>query len=64
VPPLPDIYPEHAAPIVRNQPDGRKLTMARWGIPSPLFALQGKKTDPGVTNVRNVSFHSAPRTCG
>jgi putative SOS response-associated peptidase YedK len=28
--------------------------MVRWGMPSPAFALQGKKTDPGVTNVRNV----------
>src|SRR3546814_4189731 len=28
--------------------------MARWGMPSPAFALQGRKTDPGVTNVRNV----------
>ena len=28
--------------------------MARWGMPSRLFALQGKKSDPGVTNVRNV----------
>jgi hypothetical protein len=23
-------------------------------MPSPLFALQGKKSDPGITNVRNV----------
>jgi putative SOS response-associated peptidase YedK len=23
-------------------------------MPSPLFALKGKKTDPGVTNIRNV----------
>ena len=52
--PLPGIYPDYSAPIVRNQPDGRELTMARWGMPSPLFALQGKKSDPGVTNVRNV----------
>ena len=28
--------------------------MARWGMPSPVFALKGKKSDPGVTNVRNV----------
>ncbi len=55
MPPLPGIYPDYAAPIVRNQPDGRELTMARWGMPSPLFALQGKKSDLGVTNVRNVS---------
>ena len=42
------------APVVRNQPEGRELTMARWGMPSPLFALKGKKCDPGVTNIRNV----------
>jgi hypothetical protein len=29
------------------KPDGRDLTMARWGMPLPLFALQGKKSDPG-----------------
>ena len=54
LPPLPGIFPDYAAPIVRNQPDGRELTMARWGMPSPVFALKGKKSDPGVTNVRNV----------
>jgi hypothetical protein len=54
MPPLPGIYPNYSAPIVRNQPDGRELTMARWGMPAPLFALKGKKSDPGVTNVRNV----------
>ncbi len=28
--------------------------MARWGMPSPVFALKGKKSDPGITNVRNM----------
>ncbi|MGI4747599.1 MAG: SOS response-associated peptidase [Janthinobacterium lividum] len=55
LPSLPGIYPDYMAPIVRNQPDGRELTMARWGMPSPAFALKGRKSDPGVTNVRNVS---------
>ncbi|WGJ14961.1 SOS response-associated peptidase [Methylocapsa sp. D3K7] len=54
LPPLSGIFPDYAAPIVRNHPDGRELTMARWGMPSPVFALKGKKSDPGVTNVRNV----------
>jgi putative SOS response-associated peptidase YedK len=54
LPPLSGIFPDYAAPIVRNHPDGRELTMARWGMPSPIFALKGKKSDPGVTNVRNV----------
>jgi putative SOS response-associated peptidase YedK len=54
LPPLPGIFPDYAAPIVRNQPHGRELTMARWGMPSRVFALKGKKSDPGITNVRNV----------
>jgi putative SOS response-associated peptidase YedK len=54
LPPLPGIFPDYPAPIVRNHPDGRELAMARWGMPSPAFALEGKKCDPGVTNVRNT----------
>jgi putative SOS response-associated peptidase YedK len=54
MPPLPGIYPDYAAPIVRNQAEGRELTMARWGMPSPASVLVGKKSDSGVTNVRNV----------
>ncbi len=54
LPPLPGIFPDYGAPIVRNGPDGKELVLARWGMPSPVFALKGKKTDPGVTNIRNV----------
>lgn len=49
-----DIYPDYAAPIVRMDGSERVLTTARWGMPSPAFALEGKKTDKGVTNVRNT----------
>jgi putative SOS response-associated peptidase YedK len=55
LPSLPGIFPDYVAPIVRNQPEVRELTMARWGMPSPVFALKGRKSDGGVTNVRNVS---------
>ena len=55
LPPLPGVFPDYPAPIVRHGPDGRELAMARWGMPSPAFVLQGKRTDPGVTNIRNVS---------
>lgn len=54
LPPLPGVFPDYAAPIVRVGPDGRELVTARWGMPSPVFALKGRTTDPGVTNVRNV----------
>src|SRR6195256_5535615 len=40
LPPLPGIFPDYMAPIVRNAPDGsRELTMARWGMPSSQRAL-------------------------
>jgi hypothetical protein len=55
LPMLPGVFPDYSAPIVRTAVDGvRELAMARWGMPSPAFAIAGKKTDPGVTNIRNV----------
>jgi putative SOS response-associated peptidase YedK len=54
LPLLPGIYPDYLAPIVRNQAEGRELTMARWGMPSPVFALKGRNAGSGVTNIRNV----------
>ena len=55
LPPLAGIYPDYRAPIVRSGKDGRELAYARWGMPSPAFALEGRRTDPGVTNVRNAA---------
>jgi putative SOS response-associated peptidase YedK len=54
LPPLPGSLPDYRALIVRNGLEGRELAMARWGMSSLAFALKGKKTDPGVTNVRNM----------
>jgi putative SOS response-associated peptidase YedK len=54
MPPLPAIFPNGRAPIVRAMPeDGRELLMARWGLAAPL--IPGRK--PGnhyLTNVRNT----------
>jgi putative SOS response-associated peptidase YedK len=56
LPPMPGVFPDYAAPIVRNAPDGvRELMTARWGMPSPVSALKGRNSDPGVTNVRNAA---------
>ncbi len=55
LPPMPGVYPDYAAPIVRNADEGRELTMARWGMPTPPKFLEGKKSDPGVTNIRNAT---------
>jgi len=55
LPPMPGIFPDYPAPIVREGTDGRELALARWGMPSPVFALKGRTTDPGVTNIRNTA---------
>jgi putative SOS response-associated peptidase YedK len=50
MPPLPAIFPNSSAPVIRTAPDGaRELLMMRWGFPPP----------PGgkarfLTNVRNT----------
>lgn len=52
----PQLYPDYRAPIVVRGDDGADTAaFARWGMPSPKFALQGRKTDPGVTNIRNTA---------
>jgi putative SOS response-associated peptidase YedK len=50
MPPLPGIFPDYMAPIVRNAPDGvRELMMARWGMPGPpVFG------GAPITNIRNT----------
>ncbi|MGB3624572.1 MAG: SOS response-associated peptidase [Henriciella sp.] len=54
-PPLPGIFPDQEAPVIRNTEDGaRELVRMRWGMPSPAFALKNRKTDGGVTNIRNT----------
>jgi putative SOS response-associated peptidase YedK len=37
--PLPAVFPDYPAPIIRLGAGGRDLVMARWGMPSPQFAL-------------------------
>lgn len=55
LPPMPGVFPDYPAPIVRAPSGTRELAIARWGMPTPVFALKGRTTDPGVTNVRNAA---------
>jgi len=55
LPPMPGIFPDYAAPIVRNEGGERVLSLTRWGIPSPQNVLAASKRDPGVTNIRNTA---------
>jgi len=53
-----EVYPDYSAPILRQAGAGLVLQRARWGLPTPPQFLAGKKTDRGVTNLRNTdSLH-------
>jgi putative SOS response-associated peptidase YedK len=45
--PMPGVFPDYPAPVVRNTDTGRELTMMRWGMPPP-----PKSPWPPVTNIR------------
>src|SRR5918993_3574802 len=50
LPPLPGIFPDQMAPVVRTARDGaRELAMLRWGFPP--VAKPGARP---ITNVRNL----------
>ncbi len=56
LPPMPGIYPDYPAPIMHhNAQGGWRMSLARWGMPTPPQFLIGKRTDPGVTNIRNLA---------
>lgn len=54
-PPLPGVFPDYTAPIVRETDGIRDLGYARWGLPSLKWVDAGKP-EKGNTNVRNPSF--------
>jgi putative SOS response-associated peptidase YedK len=49
LPPMPGIFPDYLAPVVRNTDSGRELAMMRWGMPPP------RTGGPPVTNIGNTT---------
>jgi putative SOS response-associated peptidase YedK len=51
LPPIPGVFPDYPAPIVRRGDDGeRELTMMRWGMPGP-----PQFGGAAITNIRNTT---------
>jgi putative SOS response-associated peptidase YedK len=50
LPPMPGVFPDYPAPIVRNAGSERELVLMRWGMPPP-----PRTGGPPVTNIRNTS---------
>jgi putative SOS response-associated peptidase YedK len=50
LPPMPGVFPDYPAPVVRNAAGEREIVMMRWGMPPPPRAGGYR-----VTNIRNTS---------
>ncbi len=51
LPPMPGVFPDYPAPVVRKAGAERELIMMRWGMPPPPRA-----GGHPVTNIRNTTF--------
>jgi len=50
LPPMPGVYPDFPAPVLRDTEAGRELSMMRWGMPPPPRAGGAP-----ATNIRNTA---------
>lgn len=59
MPPMPGIFPDYPAPIVRNTAEGRELALVRWGMPSSkeaIFENATKRADKLRAKNKEVDF--------
>jgi len=49
LPPMPGVFPDYPAPVVRNSDHGSELVTMRWGMPPP-----PRTGGPPVTNIRHI----------
>jgi putative SOS response-associated peptidase YedK len=50
LPPIPGVFPDYPAPVIRNTDTGTEMVTMRWGMPPP-----PRTGGPPVTNIRNTS---------
>ena len=52
LPPMPGVFPDYLAPVIRNAGDAEEMVLMRWSMPPPPLPRTG---GPPVTNIRNTS---------
>ena len=60
--PMPGVFPDYKAPIVRNGAEGRELATARWGMPSSQHALM-EATKKRAAKLRRRASRSTSSNC-
>jgi putative SOS response-associated peptidase YedK len=47
LPPMPGVFPDYPAPVVRNAGAERELTMMRWGMPPQALQREARQDCQG-----------------
>ena len=58
--PMPGVFPDYPAPVVRNTDTGRELTMMRWGMPPPPRTA-GRRSPTSATRHRRTGAAGSSR---
>ena len=49
LPPMPGVFPDYPAPVIRNTGDDREMTLMRWGMPPPLKMAARRSPTSGTS---------------
>ena len=53
LPPIPGVFPDYPTPVIRDEGQGRKLVMMRWGMP-PAQSRRGRQSQTSATRRRHT----------
>src|SRR5438105_2278156 len=66
LPPMPGVFPDYPAPVIRNAGDGREMTLMRWACrrrrcawaarPSPTSATRHRRTGADGSSLRTAAW--------
>jgi len=64
--PMPGVFPDYLAPVVRNTDTGRELGMMRWGMPSRrgARALTARRSQISATPSRRIGASGSSQRTG
>jgi putative SOS response-associated peptidase YedK len=62
--PMPGVFPDYKAPIVRPGVGGRELVTARWGMPSPQHAVMEATKKRAAKLEAKVRQSTSENCCG
>jgi putative SOS response-associated peptidase YedK len=61
--PMPGVFPDYPAPVIRNTNTGSELAMMRWGMPPPLRTASDEHPQYGLAALARLAEAREPLPC-